>query len=65
MNLIRLSHGEVTLDVDRDCNTASLHQAMRSIVYVLLLVARWFSYRCPSISINLPVGIWCSLIGPH
>ena len=48
-----------------DCNTASLHQAMRSIVYVLLLVARWFSYRCPSISINLPVGIWCSLIGPH
>ena len=41
-----------------DCNTASLHQAMRSIVYVLLLVL-----RCTSISINLPE--WCFLIGLH
>ena len=26
-----------------DCNTASLHQAMRSIFYVSLFVARWFA----------------------
>ena len=26
-----------------DCNTASLHQAMRSIVYVSLFVACWFA----------------------
>ena len=26
-----------------DCNTASLHQAMRSIVYVSLFVAGWFA----------------------
>ena len=35
MNFIRLSHDRVTLDVDRDdCNTTSLHQAMRSIDYI-------------------------------
>ena len=26
-----------------DCNTASLHQAMRSIDYILLFLARWFA----------------------
>lgn len=26
-----------------DCNTASLHQAMRSIVYVLLFLACWYA----------------------
>ena len=46
MNFVRLSHDRVTFDVDPDvldCNTASLHQAMRSIVYVSLFVARWYA----------------------
>ena len=41
MNNICLSHGVVNLDVN--CDAASLHQAMRSIVYMLLFVARWFA----------------------
>ena len=43
MNFIHLSHDGVTLDVDRNISTASLHQAMRSIVYMSLFVASWFT----------------------
>jgi len=42
---IRLSHDGIALSCWQrrfDCNTASLHQAMRSIVYVSLFVAWWF-----------------------
>jgi len=42
----RLSHDRITLSCcwrRFDCNTASLHQAMRSIVYVSLFVACWFA----------------------
>ena len=43
---IRLSHDGIALScwsLRFDCNTASLHQAMRSIVYVSLFVACWFA----------------------
>ncbi len=41
---IRLPHDRIALICwSRDCNTASLHQAMRSIVYALLFNARWFA----------------------
>lgn len=41
MNNICLSYDVVNLDVN--CDAASLHQAMRSIVYMLLFVACWFA----------------------
>jgi len=43
---IRLSHDGIALSCWSqrfDCNTASLHQAMRSIVYMSLFVAWWFA----------------------
>jgi len=43
---IRLSHDGTAFSCCSrrfDCNTASLHQAMRSIVYVSLFVAWWFA----------------------
>jgi len=46
---IRMSHYAIALVIDRDVstairgNTASLHQAMRPIVYVSLFVACWFA----------------------
>ena len=46
MNFIRLSHNGFTLEVDCDIstrNTASLHQAVKSIVYVSPFVAHWFA----------------------
>ena len=46
MNFIRLSHNGFTLEVDSDistCNTASLHQAVKSIVYASPFVAHWFA----------------------
>ena len=54
MNFIRLSHNGFTLEVDCDistCNTASLHQAVKSIVYVSPFVAHW----CISILIIIPI----------
>ena len=48
-----------------DCNTASLHQVMRSIVYLSLIVAWWFAaYWCISILIIIPTIRCCSLTGP-
>ena len=46
MNFTRLSHDGVTLRCSWrrfDFYTVSLHQAMRSIVYVSLFVARWMA----------------------
>ena len=45
-NIIRLSHDGVTIrcwSQHFDFFTASLHQAMRFIVYELLYVARWLT----------------------
>ena len=61
MNFNRLSHDGVTLSVDRDVSTAillaSLHQAMRSIVYVSLFEARVFAaigaFRSSFLRLNL------------
>ena len=42
----RLSHDTIALRCCSrrfDCYTASLHQAMRSVVYVSLFYARWFA----------------------
>ena len=49
------------------CNTASLHQAMRLIVYVSLFVARWLAATMlvHSILIIILVVRWCTLISTH
>ena len=46
-----------------DCNTARLHQARRSIVYVSLFVACWFA-AIGAFRSSLLFRLWCSLTGP-
>ena len=59
MNFFHLSHNSHfwCLPQRLDCNTAHLHQAMRSIVSLSLFVAFWYAI--------ILVVRWCSIVGPH
>ena len=68
MNFVRLSHGRVTYDVDRDVSTANCQSSsddevdcLRVAIYSTLVRFYW----CISILIIIPIVGWCSLIGPH